>query len=57
MSAQIIPFPRSTSDAWKAYLALRDEAEANPRLMVDMDHLERRIAASQRYFRLVRRRP
>jgi hypothetical protein len=57
MSAEIIPFPRSTLDAWKAYLALRDEAEANPRLMVDMDHLERRIAASQRYFRLVRRRP
>jgi hypothetical protein len=55
MSATIIPFSRNASEALQAYQRLVDEAAADRRLMVDRDHLERRIVAKDRYFTLAKR--
>lgn len=55
MSAQILPFTRSASEAWAYYLCLQQETQADPRLVTDRDHLERRLAAHRLFFALFSR--
>lgn len=55
MSAEIVPFARSASDAWAAYHGLLQEAKRNPSLGGDLTHLERRIAAHRVFCRLFER--
>lgn len=45
MTARIIPFAATAEQAWEAYQALNGELQANPALLDDPDHRQRRDAA------------
>lgn len=51
----VIPFARNATEALSAYHRLVEEAAVDRRLMMDRDHLERRIVAKDRYFTLAKR--
>lgn len=57
MSAQIIPLtaPSEVDAAWEAYQALRLAEQANPALLDDRAHVERRVAAHCRFCELYSR--
>jgi hypothetical protein len=47
--AQIIPFATSAEQAWDSYMALVAEARADPRLLLDAEHRERRAQAHRTF--------
>ncbi len=55
MTARIFPFAATAEQAWDAYQALNAEALANPRLLFDPDHQQRREAAHGLFCTLFRR--
>jgi len=55
MTAAIIPFTRTAEEAWQAFQALNQDALADPRLLMDPDHMERREAAHALFAALFRR--
>jgi hypothetical protein len=47
--AQIIPFATSAEQAWDSYMALVAETRANPALLLDEGHRDRRAQAHRTF--------